>query len=267
MKQLPDIYPKEWANVLNIDTLDLLEFRNLTHFKTHLSKLTQKHDMACDISYKDALAELVSGSSNFDSKEYATIRNLVRSNLLKKGLLTQEVYENYKYGVDGTAVDYDMGKYAAGEPDCVINPGVEYIDHFYELYINCSYNYTIKNEAIAEKINKMLATVEELQRQHINIKITLVKPTGKINTKNDFLSTVPLFSHRDFKDAATMSSIINNRILRKFYFAIYEDRFGEDLAEGYGKVISLPKCMNLDNKFNEVSFFTEIQAAVGVVNQ
>ena len=37
------------------------------------------------------------------------------------------------------------------------------------------------NERITENMNKMLATLEELQRQHINIKVMLVFPAYRSN--------------------------------------------------------------------------------------
>ena len=262
MIKLPDIYPVEWESKLDIETLDYLPFRNLIHFKNYVSKITQEDDNNCNVSYKQAVTDLITGKSSFNNKIYTTIRNLVRSNLLKRGLLTQEVYENFKYGVDGTVVDYDVGKYAAGEPDCVITPGVEYIDFFYELYVNISYRSGISNETISKNMFKMLATIEELQRQHINIKITVVLPIKNVNNKNNFLATIPLYSHKEFKTASVMSSILNERLLRKFFFAVIEDKYGKDLAEGKGRELKLPKTMNLANTFNEVDFFTEIQTAV-----
>lgn len=267
MNNFPDIYPKEWIPKLNVETLDFLEFRNLTHFKNTVRKLTQQQDNECDVTYKDALNDLMTGNSIYKEQEYMTIRNLVRSNLLKRGLLTEEVYEEYKYATDGTAVDYDMGKYAAGEPDCVITPTRQYIDFFYELYVNISYRYSITNETITFNMNKMLATIEELQRQHINIKITLVFPVNKPNSKNNFMSVIPLYSHKEFKTAKVMSSVLNNRLLRKFYFAILEDYYGNQLADGKGSELKLPKTMNLADPFDEVKFFTMIQEAVDGGNE
>jgi hypothetical protein len=256
--QLPQIYPSEWSNIVNLENLDVLEFRNLLHFKNYVSKLSQKDDNKCGVTYKQAVSDLQKGTSLFDSKTYHTIRNLVRSNLLKRGLLTQEVYENYKYATDGIVVDYDMGKYAAGEPDCIITPTMQYVDFFYELYVNISYRSRITDETIATNMNKMLATIEELQRQHINIKISLVFPAHQSNGTNDFLSIIPLFSHREFKTAEVMSSVLNNRLLRKFYFAILEDFYKSNLTEGYGSELKLNKTMNLADEFDEINFFTNI---------
>jgi len=259
MNKLPCIYPTEWENEITLEDLDYLPFRNLFHFKSEVSRLTQINDDKCDVTYKEALSDLMQEKSKFDEKEYYTIRNLVRSNLLKRGLLSEEVYEEYKYDTSGIVVDYDIGKYAAGEPDCVIVPTQQYVDFFYELYINISYEASTTDYFIRQNTNKLLATVEELQRQHINIKITLVFAGKKCNEHNYFLSTIPLYSHKEFKDAKRMSSVLNDRLLRKFYFAVLEDYYGDDLASGYGNPVNLTKAMNIGKKFNEVDFFTDIK--------
>lgn len=262
---LLDIFPKSWKKEMS--PCSNLAFRNLQHFKHYVSKLTQENDEYCDITYADALKELLQGKSNFPEAEQADIRNLVRSNLHKRGLITEEVYENFRYSTDGTKVDVDVGKYAAGEADCVITPGVQYVDFFYELYISISYSYDVPNSLVRENVAKLLATIEELERQHIFIKIVLIFPDRNCNRGEgpaNLFSSIPLFSHKDPKDVETMSSVINDRLLRKFYFAVLEDFYGKDLASGYGKPVNLEGCMNIGKTFNEVDFFTEIQAAVGL---
>ena len=108
----------------------------------------------------------------------------------------------------------------------------------------------------------MLATIEELQRQHIHIKVSLVLPILKANSKNDFFSIIPVFSHKEFKTAEVMSSVLNNRLLRKFYFAVLEDFYKKDLAYNYGMAVNLPDAVNIGQNFNEVKFFTDIQSHV-----
>jgi hypothetical protein len=48
-------------------------------------------------------------------------------------------------------------------------------------------------------------------------------------------------------------------LLRKFYFAVLEDYYGDDLASGYGSPVNLTKAMNIGEEFNEVDFFTDIK--------
>jgi len=262
MKTLPNIYPDVWKKELKIETLDYLPFRNLMHFKHFVSNITQIEDNKCDVSYSDALSDLMLGKYEKDDSRYESVRNLVRKNLLKRGLITQEIYENFKYSTDGIVVDYDVGKYAAGEPDCVITPSVQYVDFFHELYINISYRYDISDIDISKNINKLLATIEELERQHIFIKITLILACREINNKNNFLSVIPLFSHREFKTVEIMSSVLNNRLLRKFFFAIFENKYGDELSDFYGRVLKVSDSLSLNDEFNEIEFFTEIKDTV-----
>ena len=260
----PDVFPKEWKDEMG--KLKFMSFRNLEHFKFEVSKLTQKADKNCDMTYEKALSMLLNGESDFPKEEQDSIRNLVRSNLLKRGLITQEVYENFRYSTDGTKVDVDVGKYANGEPDCVITPAVQYVDFFYELYINISYPWNISNEKIRTNIAKLLATIEELERQHIFIKISLVLPihgVSKESSVRDYFSFIPLFSHKEMKSVSTMSSVVNDRLLRKFYFALLEATYGENLSYGYGTAVKLPKTMNPGEDFNEIEFFEEVKTLVG----
>jgi len=261
---LPTIFPTVWKDELG-GNINFASFRNVDHFKHTVSKLTQKKDNNCDITYKAALDKLLRGETDFPPSEQESIRNLVRSNLKKRGLITEEVYENFRYSVDGTAVGVDIGKYANGEPDCVITPSVQYVDFFYELYVSISYPWSVDNNVIKNTIAKLLATIEELERQHIFIKVTLIFPARSVknNCSQNFFSSIPLFSHKDYKSVETMSAVLNDRLLRKFYFALLEDIYGDELASGYGTAITLPECMTIGESFDEIEFFTDIVKKVG----
>ena len=124
----PDIFLDVWGKQLG--PRDYMMFRNLDHFRYEVSKIKQKEDNNCGMTYDKALTMLLESKSDFPEKEQASIRNLVRSNLHKRGLITDEVYENFRYSTDGTKVDVDVGKYANGEPDCVMSPARQYIDYF-----------------------------------------------------------------------------------------------------------------------------------------
>jgi hypothetical protein len=261
----PDLFPSSWKEIFDeFSSYDFMAFRNLEHFKYEVSMISQREDDKCDISYKDALKKLMRGESDFEENEQESIRNLVRSNLHKRGLITEEVYESFKYTTDGTQVGVDVGKYVSGEPDCVITPNRQYIDFFYELYISISYPYHITNEDVKENVAKLLATVEELERQHIFIKIVLVLPIRDVKTDGgSFFSAIPLFSHKDSKSVSVMSSVINERLLRKFYFAVLENLYKEELQYGYGMPVIMQSCMNIGNKFEEVEFFESVVKHVG----
>ena len=258
----PDVFPKSFG--ADVPTRDYFSFRNLSHFKHVVSKLTQKESDSCNMEYSEALRKLIAGETDFPKKEQESIRNLVRSNLHKRGLITEDVYEAYKYCVDGVQVGIDVGKYAAGEPDCVITPSRQYIDFFYELFINISYPYHVTNDLIRKNCAKLLATIEELERQHIYIKIAMVFPGQRCSKDGrNFFSDVPLFSHKESKSVETMSSVVNDRLLRKFYFAILENYYESNLDSSYGRAVTLEEAMNIGSEFNEIAFFEEVVLSVG----
>lgn len=258
----PDIFPSEFNTAM--PTRDYFSFRNLPHFCHVVSKLTQKNDDYCNMIYSEALRKLLAGESDFPQNEQESIRNLVRENLHKRGLITEEVYEAYRYTVDGTQVGVDVGKYANGEADCVISPARQYIDFFYELYVSVSYASHITNEAIRENSAKLLATIEELERQHIFIKISMVLPIKTPSSDgSNFFAYVPLFSHKDPKSVETMSAVINDRLLRKFFFAILENYYGKRLLDTYGHPVDMKGAMSIGDTFDEVKFFESITFSVG----
>ena len=234
-----------------------LQFRNLQHFKYVVSKLTARG--MSESRYKEVLNRLIKGISGVSQEEYEDIQRLVKSKLHKRGLITSEVYEEFKYTDSGVSVGIDVGKYAAGEPECVVTPTQQYVGFFHELFINISYECGVSNELVKRSCAKLLATIEELEKQRIFIKITLVLPINKPDDENLFYSSIPLFSHNEKKDFHTMASVVNADLLRVFYFAILEDFYGKDLVGGYGNPIGMPNTMNVGKEFNEIAFFEEIK--------
>lgn len=264
---LPTILPQEWKD--SFVSNDNILFDNLDQFIFVVSKLTQKDNDKCGMSYENALKKLIKKESDFPKSDQESIRNLVRNNLFKRGLITEEVYENFKYSTDGTQVGVDIGKYAAGEADCVITPSRQYIDFFYEIYVSISYSYSVPNSEVRNNVAKLLATIEELERKHIFIKINTVLPITNVATVDgnyrNFFSLIPVFSHKDFKSVDTMSAVVNERLLRKFYFAVIEDLYDENLSYGYGTPVSLKKTMNIGSSFNEVELFESIMKESGFI--
>ena len=267
---MPTILPVEWKSEFTSN--DNVLFDSLDHFVYIVSKMTQREDNKCGMSYKDALSNLVRRKSDFPEKDQKTIENLVRQNLLKRGLITEEIYENFVYtnGSEGSNVAVDIGKYAAGEADCVITPSRQYIDFFYELYVSISYHWGISNETVRENVAKLLATVAELERKHIFIKINVVLTISSVASVNgdsrNLFSLIPVFSHKDFKSVEIMSSVVNDKLLRKFYFAVVEDLYGKDLASGYGRPAQLSKTINIGEDLNEVELFEQIKKDVGFID-
>lgn len=238
--RLLDIHPKQWLDTLPAARTSVYQYRNLLHFKSHVKTLTQRKDTKCGISYHKALKELLKDTPTMSEGSYQIIKNRVKENLFKRGLISESVYESYKYDIEGQI--WDVAKVIAEDPACFLVPNETYKNYFYELYISVSYPYYVTNETVLENMAKILATVELLEREHIYCKISLVLPIKDCSTqgKSNFLAILPLFSHRDEKSIATMSAVLNDRLLRKFFFAILESEYGPHLASGYGTAVDLP---------------------------
>lgn len=255
---LMDIHPKEWAKYIDLSDTTVHEYRNLQHFKNHVSTLKQRNDDNCDIPYADALKQLLKGDATMTQGDYELIKNKVKENLLKRGLISDTVYESYKYDVQGDI--WDVAKVVAEDPMCCLVPNETYNNHFYELYVSVSYHYGISNEEVTQNMAKILATVELLEQEHYYCKLTLVFPDNNCNNgsgKSNYMALIPLFSHKDVKTIETMSSVLNDRLLRKFFFAVIEDLYGDDLAGGYGSPVNLPNAIVPVN-LNEVALAQDI---------
>ena len=237
---IKDIHPvQEWKSILKSAHLDVVEFRNLQHFKNEMKKITQREDDNCGVTYAEALTDLLKGTPLMSQGDYEIIKHKVMNNLQKRALISDTIYDSYKYDVQGDIVD--VAKVIEGDPACCLVPANPQQQYFYELYINISYPGSITDSQVREGMAKILATVELLESQHIYTKITLVDCSGKVAEGKDLLCILPLFSHRDVKSIATMSSVLNERLLRKFMFALSEDIYGDDLHSSYGVALALPK--------------------------
>jgi hypothetical protein len=255
---LNDIHPQSWLQKLPTKDTVIFNYRNLLHFKSHVKTLTQSDTSACGIQYDLALKQLLTDTPTITEGEYEIIKNRVKQSLLKRGLISESVYESYHYDVEGEL--WDVAKVIAEDPACFLVPIEKYISYFYELYINISYPYYVSNSTIQDNMAKILATVELLEREHIYCKITLVFPDENCSSgdKKNFLATIPLFSHRDPKSIATMSSVLNDRLLRKFFFAVLEDTFGDTLNSNYGIALTIPDVINVGDTLDEIEFCQSI---------
>lgn len=257
--RLLDIYPKEWSERLTPEKTTVFQYRNLQHFKQHVSTLEQRDSSKCGIEYNVALKELLSNTSTIPKAEYEIIKNKVKSVLMKRGLISDTIYESYKYATEGGVVD--VAKVVAQDPMCCLVPNESYTNYFYELYISISYSCGVDNSTIMENMAKILATIELLEQEHYYCKVTLVFPDEACNTgsgKSNLLVLIPLFSHKDPKSIETMSAVLNDRLLRKFCFAILEDTYKGDLAGGYGMPVNFEHTINVGHTINEIEIAEEI---------
>jgi len=198
-----------------------------------------KEDNKCGITYKKALKELIRGKATIDEDKYRLIKDKVREALIAKKLISKDIYKGYEYNIEGDTID--VARFASGNPECFIKPKYKGKVHFYELYINNTVPYSISSSEFQNKIARLLATIELLESKKIFIKVNMVISAEKCNNTNkpNLLLIVPMFSHKVKKSIKTLSSVINERMLRKFYFAIVEDMYGKDLCSSYGEVYNL----------------------------
>lgn len=255
-KPIHDIHPSEWKSTLDMSKLNYVSFRNLLHFKNYVKQITQRKDNNCGVSYAEALEDLLKEKSQFTQQEYQSIRDLVRVNLLKRGLISEDIYESFKYASEGQVVD--IAKVIMEDPECFLTPVKSYTNHFYELYISISYPWSVSNDTVRHNAIKLLSTIEELERQHIYVKVTLVFADQGPASGSDLLMILPLFNHKDFKSIETMSAVVNERLLRKFGFAMLEDIYGQNLRSSYGTAVDMPKVINIGDDLNEIELFTKI---------
>ena len=264
---LLDIYPESWRQTLGVgqNKLKVLQYRNLQHFKNHVSVLTQKEDDKCGVTYAVALKEMRKNVPVITAGNYEIIKNKVKQSLIKRSLISDTVYEGYEYTANGTGV-IDVAKYLAQDPECILTPKKAYTNYFYELYISISYNYTVPNSTITNNMAKILATIELLEKEHYYCKITLIFPDKDVtysdDDKRNLLILIPLFSHRDHKSIETMSAVLNDRLLRKFCFAILEDTYKSNLSSGYGTPVHLEQTINVGYEIDEIDLAEQILSKV-----
>jgi len=217
-----------------------------------MSDLTQLEDMKCGVPYAQALADLKSGKGTISPANYQLIKHKVKESLLKRKLISENIYRGFEYSVEGELID--VARYAEGNPECAIIPKESGKKFFYELYINATVAYYVSEQTISERLAQILATVELLESERIYIKLNVVISITNCHNvdKPHLLCVLPVFSHRDVKCINSLSSVINERFLRKFIFAAMESVYGDNINSGYGTVCNLPHTLNLSQPFNEV---------------
>ncbi len=243
-------HPQSWREAMDLDKAVILDFRNRNHFINTMSSVTALDDSRCGISYANALTELKAGTGVIPQAQYDVIKHKVKESLLKKNLISESIYEGFEYTHEGELVD--IARFMEGNPQCCITPKSTGKNYFYELYINISVNGNVSNKTINDRVAQILATVELLESERIYIKLNVIDTS--INAGNSgkphCLVIVPIFSHRDHKNIDIMSSIVNERFLRKFMFTLSESIWEDDLDDGYGKALSLPNTINIADSFD-----------------
>jgi len=272
MRKLPtpsaflDIYPNEWKRELNIPDTDILQFRNLAHWKSYCSKGKQIDDDKCGISYKEATRQLLTNQSTVLRADYDIIKNRVKQVLLKREMISDTLYRSYSYQVDGVG-EIDVARFASNQPDCIMVPSNPENTYFYELFISVSYNYRVRDSEVQENLSKLVATIELLEQENYFCKVNMIFPVNRCNIGEgnpNLLVIVPVFSHREIKSIETLSAVINRFSLRKMMFNLLEHRYGDDLDDGYGSATTISKVINIGYELDEIELATNILSRINI---
>jgi len=103
-----DIWPKRWKDSMDMENTDILQFRNLAHWKSYCGKGKQLADMKCGISYKQATKNMLANKATLteESEVYKEVYRKTKTLLIKRRLIADTIYETdskYKYTVDGVS--------------------------------------------------------------------------------------------------------------------------------------------------------------------
>lgn len=229
---IDDIYPK---SLLARPNTMVQVFDNKFDFIEHLDTEEAEHGQ----HVQHFLARLQDGPK-LDPTMVETVRNTVRNNLVKRGIVTGTIYEGYKYAVDGLILDH--AELAAGNSECMMSPVKKYDKWFYELYVNMSIPWSVDESEIQENAIKLIETIKLLEERNIEIKINVILfSDGMFRDGRNYLSVIPICSHLDYKDY-NLLSFMDGKFLRGPLFQIMKSH---EVTEGLGRATKLDNSVNL----------------------
>ena len=229
---LSDLHPK---SLKFTDKLLIHEYNNRQEFNFHLKEEGEYKNSVIDFRNK-----LKNGCA-VPAKKIEKIRNTVRNNLIKRGIISGTVYEGFKYDVDGIIVDY--AELASGNPECMLKPLKKYDKYFYELYINMSIPWKVSEDEIDEGAIRLIETIKCLEELNIEIKINLVMASRGMYTDGDsYLCIIPICSHLEFKDYNLLYPYCTGEFLRGPMF--------QQMKSTKPTVSDLGYAIKLDNSVN-----------------
>ncbi len=157
-----------------------------------------------------------------DEKKVEAIRNTVRNNLIKRGIITGTVYEGYKYDIEGEIIDY--GELATGNPRCFRKPIKKYDKWFYELYVNMSIPWFVSEESIIDGAIRLTETIKALEELNVEIKVNIILHSdGMFTNGGNYLFVLPLCSHLEFKDHDLLLPYMDGEFLRQALFTVMKN--------------------------------------------
>ena len=230
---LQDIYPKTMQFSKDIV---IHEFDNRHEFT---------HKLSTEGTYGSKVEEFLDQIKNgpdVDTEMIEEIRNTVRNNLIKRGIITGTVYEGFKYDVDGLILDY--AELAAGNPECMMRPIKKYDKWFYELYVNMSIPWSVSNEDIKEGAIRLIETIKALEELNIEIKVNVILASrGMYEDNRDYLLIIPICNHLEYKDYTLLYPYMNGNFLRGPMFQTMHS--GDPVKGNLGRATKLDNSVNL----------------------
>jgi len=179
---------------------------------------------------------------NIDKEHVEQVRNTVRNNLIKRGIITGVIYEGYKYDIEGDIVDY--AELATGNPKCMLKPVKKYDKYFYELYVNMSIPWVVQDDEIVDGAIRLAETIRALEELHIEIKINVVMfSRGMFTNDKNYLFIMPLMSHLDYKDVNSIVPFVDSIMFRTAMWTAM--RNAGDTVESLGRATKLTNTVNL----------------------
>ena len=231
---LSDIYPKsmKFKNDLIVHEFDN-KFEYIASLKDNTDKYASKID-----EFKRQVRE----GSNVDPDKVEEIRNTVRNNLIKRGIISGTVYEGFKYDVDGLIIDY--AELASGNPECMLKPLKKYDKYFYELYVNMSIPWGVEEDTIDEGAIRMIETIKALEELNIEIKISVVMASERMyQDGKSYLCIIPICNHLEYKDYDLLFPYCNGDFLRGPMFQTMQS--GEPVRENLGYAVKMKNTVNI----------------------
>ena len=216
---------------------------------TTVQEFDNKHDFINQLKVDGTYRELVKkfldqvngGVPNKDA-ETTLIRNTIRNNLIKRGIISGTVYEGWKYDVEGIIVDY--AELASGNPECMLKPVKKYDKYFYELYINMSIPWSVGEDEIMDGAIRLIETIKLLEERHIEMKLNVVLfSNGMFRNGDNFLTVIPLCNHLEFKDYNLILPFVTGEFLRGPLFQIMHSH--DNVDGSLGQATKLENSVNL----------------------
>ena len=232
-KILKDIYPKD---LRFSDDVNIQEFDNRQHY---VASLRESGNYGSAVT---KFLEQVKNGPKVDQTHVDTIRNTVRNNLIKRGIITGTVYEGFKYAVDGLIIDY--AELAAGNPECMLKPVKKYDKYFYELYVNMSIPWKVEASEISDGAIRLIETITALEELNIEIKVNLIMSSrGMYTSGESYLCIIPICSHLEFKDYNLLYPYMTGEFLRGPMFQTMKN--GKPVQGNLGRAVKLNNAVNV----------------------